>query len=259
MPLDGLEAALGEPGLSQLERELILTEMGEWRDRLHLQRELEASASAVGTRRQPSSAIATRDWPLRKRARCIVESEEEEAGEDPSNNNNNSSNIGAAAVPSDSSGSEEEVVEMVVHEEGCDRCVARGRVCRGYPGQACEYCRTVARKCCELATHRRAARRLQNERAEREAREAQRCAMVQVLHLPVGPVLEVDDLEGLVVGANEGAVHFWMAMLARRARMLYRAVSQLRDLAHELMTEANMLVRVIRRGEEEGTRGEDDK
>ncbi|KAL5520541.1 hypothetical protein ACEPAG_9765 [Sanghuangporus baumii] len=140
---------------------------------------------------------------------------------------------------------------MVVHEEGCDQCATRGRVCRGFPGQACEYCQTVARKRCELATHGRAARRLQNERAAREAREAQQHATAQVLRLPVGPVLEVDGLEELVAGTNEGAVQFWMAALARRARLLYRAVGQLHGLAHELMTEANALVRVVGGGEEE--------
>ncbi|KAL5520208.1 hypothetical protein ACEPAG_9421 [Sanghuangporus baumii] len=217
MPLNELEAALGEPGLSQLERELIHTGMSEWRDRLCLQREPEASVSTVGAERRPSSAAATHDRLLRKRARRIVESEEEEAGEDPSNNNSNSSNNNAAAVPSDGSGSEEEVVEMVIHEEGCDRCVARGRVCRGFPGQACEYCQTVARKRCELAMHGRAARCLQNERAVREAREVQRRATAQVLRLPVGPVLKVDGLEALVAGMNEGAVQFRMAVLARRA------------------------------------------
>ncbi|KAL5514587.1 hypothetical protein ACEPAG_1903 [Sanghuangporus baumii] len=99
--------------------------------------------------------------------------------------------------------------------------------------------------------HGRAARRLQNERAVCEAREAQRRATAQVLRLPVGPVLEVNGLEELVAGTNEGAVQFRMAALARRTRLLYRAVGQLHSLAHELMTEADALVRVVGGGEEE--------
>ncbi|KAL5523331.1 hypothetical protein ACEPAF_1598 [Sanghuangporus sanghuang] len=152
---------------------------------------------------------------------------------------------------SSSSSSNSSAGGWVVHDEGCERCARAGRVCEGFPGQACDYCRTKARRRCELATHGRAARCLRNERVERKTREAHQRATAQVLRMPVAPVLEVSDIEELVAGMDESTIHFRMAALERRARVLFCAADQLRNLAEEMLAETSALGRVVRGEEEE--------
>ncbi|KAL5508627.1 hypothetical protein ACEPAH_6246 [Sanghuangporus vaninii] len=147
---------------------------------------------------------------------------------------------------SDNSSSSSTDNGLVEHEEGCERCVKAGRVCQGYPGQACMYCRTVAQQRCKLAMHGRAARRLQNKQVECRMREARQRVMAQVLRMPVTPVLEVDDLEELVMGMDESAVYFRMAALERHARVLFHTADQLRNLAEEMLAETSALGRVVR-------------
>ncbi|KAL5508632.1 hypothetical protein ACEPAH_6251 [Sanghuangporus vaninii] len=134
----------------------------------------------------------------------------------------------------------------VEHEEGCERCVKAGWVCWGYPKQVCVYCHIVARRRCELATHGRAAHHLQNEQVERRTHEAHQCATVQVLRMPVAPVLEVNDLEELVMGTDKNAIHFQMAALERHAHILFHAADQLRNLAEKMLAETSALGRVVR-------------